>query len=202
MEYSDTKEKIALKSLLLFSKSGFDGVSVRDIAAAVGIKESSLYKHYASKAAILDSIFEQLSIRCRLAMDGMVGPDSAQHSETGEEDMVWVCIGLFHYFLDDELVSPFRRLLSIEQYKNARASALYKELFLDTPLQLYSGLFNALLAKGLIPYADARLLALEFYAPVYLLLTQSELSAKAVDTDEQLRLHVHMFYRQYCRGIK
>lgn len=201
MEYRDTKEKIAIEAMLLFAKSGFDGVSVRDIAAAVGIKESSLYKHYASKAAILDSIFERLSRSCRLAMAGLVGNDDA-HSETHEDDMIWVCTGLFHYFLDDELVAPFRRMLSIEQYKNASARALYKELFLDTPLQLYSGLFSVMLSRGLIPYASAQVLALEFYAPIYVLLTQSDLAADAHEADDRLARHVHMFYSQYCKGSK
>ena len=33
-----TKEKILITSLKLFSEKGFDGVSMREIAAAVGIK--------------------------------------------------------------------------------------------------------------------------------------------------------------------
>lgn len=38
-----TKEKIVETALDLFSQRGYDGVSVRDIARAVGIRESSLY---------------------------------------------------------------------------------------------------------------------------------------------------------------
>ena len=41
-----TKERIRYEALNLFSEKGFDTVSVRDIASAVGIKESSLYNHY------------------------------------------------------------------------------------------------------------------------------------------------------------
>ncbi len=40
-----TKENIEFQALNMFSERGYKGVSVRDIAAAVGIKESSIYKH-------------------------------------------------------------------------------------------------------------------------------------------------------------
>lgn len=53
-----TKEKIFACALDLFSKKGFNGVSMRDIAKKVGIKGSSIYNHYAGKKAIMDDICE------------------------------------------------------------------------------------------------------------------------------------------------
>ena len=52
----NNKEKIFNVSVNLFSEHGYDGVSIRQIAREVGIKESSIYNHYPSKEAILDSI--------------------------------------------------------------------------------------------------------------------------------------------------
>ena len=46
MERRNTKEAILLEALDLFSERGFDGTSIRDIARAVGIRESALYKHF------------------------------------------------------------------------------------------------------------------------------------------------------------
>jgi len=40
----------------LFAHEGYDNVSVHEIAEAVGIKESSLYNHFESKAEILSTI--------------------------------------------------------------------------------------------------------------------------------------------------
>ena len=56
----DTKQKILLEALRLFSQKGYDAVSVEQIASAVGIKAPSLYKHYKSKQDIFHAIFEQL----------------------------------------------------------------------------------------------------------------------------------------------
>mgnify|MGYP002524211646 CR=1 FL=1 len=53
-----TKEKIFDVSLDLFSRKGYDSVSLREIAEEVGIKKSSIYSHYPSKEAILMDIFE------------------------------------------------------------------------------------------------------------------------------------------------
>jgi len=53
----DTKEIIREKALALFSERGIDGVSVRDIAAAVGMSPPNLYAHYKSKDALVGDLF-------------------------------------------------------------------------------------------------------------------------------------------------
>ena len=50
-----TKEKITETALDLFSQRGYDGVSVRDIARAVGIRESSIYNHFQGKRAVFET---------------------------------------------------------------------------------------------------------------------------------------------------
>ena len=57
----NTKEKIFNVSLDLFSKKGYDSVSLREIAEEVGIQKSSIYSHYPSKEAILMDIFNQFT---------------------------------------------------------------------------------------------------------------------------------------------
>ena len=58
-----TREKIIEVSLELFAKRGFSGVSVRDIASAVGVRESALYKHFKNKQDILDKIIVEMRDR-------------------------------------------------------------------------------------------------------------------------------------------
>lgn len=57
-----TKERIFDESLELFSKKGYEAVSVREIAREVGIRESSIYNHYKNKEAILDAIIDYFKI--------------------------------------------------------------------------------------------------------------------------------------------
>ena len=56
----DTKEKILLASLELFSKDGYEAVSVSMIADALGITKGALYKHYTNKRDIFDSILRRM----------------------------------------------------------------------------------------------------------------------------------------------
>ena len=49
---SETAQVILLKAIPLFAESGYDGVSMRDIAGAVGISGAALYHHYQNKQSL------------------------------------------------------------------------------------------------------------------------------------------------------
>jgi AcrR family transcriptional regulator len=50
-------EKAILEAAVqLFSKNGFDGVSMRDIAEAAGVSKSNIYHHFKSKRVLYRSI--------------------------------------------------------------------------------------------------------------------------------------------------
>ena len=54
------KEKILNTALELFSKNGFDAVSVSMISDELGISKGALYKHFESKRAIFDTIIHRM----------------------------------------------------------------------------------------------------------------------------------------------
>jgi len=43
----------------LFARSGYDGISIREIAQKAGIKESSIYNHFHSKSEILETLYDE-----------------------------------------------------------------------------------------------------------------------------------------------
>ena len=57
----DTKKLISETALELFAQNGYLGTSMSDIAGRLGITKGALYKHYASKQEILDSITERMN---------------------------------------------------------------------------------------------------------------------------------------------
>lgn len=70
-------KQIENHAIRLFSERGVDAVSVRDIAAACGMSPSNLYAHYASKEALVASIFQvgfaEYAGRIRDAASGCAG---------------------------------------------------------------------------------------------------------------------------------
>lgn len=60
MSGKETKQRILDASNELFATYGYDDVSMRDISKQVGITEGAIYRHYESKAQILDEIITLL----------------------------------------------------------------------------------------------------------------------------------------------
>ncbi len=56
----DTRRLILDAALDLFSTHGYYATSMRQIARAVGVRESALYHHYSSKDAILSALLDTL----------------------------------------------------------------------------------------------------------------------------------------------
>ena len=59
-EARQTRERILDAALERFAAQGYAGTSLRQIAQAVGIKESAIYAHFASKEAVFRTLSEQM----------------------------------------------------------------------------------------------------------------------------------------------
>ena len=152
----DTKHRILLEALRLFSQRGYDAVSVEQIAAAVGIKAPSLYKHYRSKQDIFDAIFEETARRYEAFTDtiSVHVKDSEQDvivfKKITSDDLVEMVKSLIEYSLHDEYVSRFRRMMTIEQFRSPELSELYSQRYVNQIHDYHSGLFTKMIAAGVL----------------------------------------------------
>lgn len=177
MDKMDTKHRILDEALTLFSQKGYANVYVGEIAERVGIKAPSLYKHYKNKQAIFDAIVEEMNNRYTLQAAalqiGGVDPnaDASVYSNKSEDNIVEIGKKLFLYFLHDEYTSKFRKILTIEQFHNADFAKIYSSQYIDGPLSYQKMLFGAMAAAGDFRPNDADIMAIQFYSPIYMLLT-------------------------------
>ncbi len=202
-----TKETILEKALGLFATHGYHGVFVGQIADEVGIKAPSLYKHFKSKQEIFEAILEEMKTRYQKqsASMQMSGTDAEKDkllfADISEESLAGMSKGLFLYFLHDDFASKFRKMLTIEQYKSGELAALYTKQYVDKPLAYQSALFSLLGETNTLISENTEIMALQFYAPIFLLLTlcdrHSEREEEALLKIEQ---HVRQFARLYGKG--
>lgn len=178
MEKKNTKQVILEESLNLFAVHGYEGVSVAQIASAVGIKVPSLYKHYKSKQEIFDTILKQVTNRMGEARDRLTIAFDAKMTDKYENinlDLLsTMCYSLIPFYLDDEMVSKYRSLLAMERYHNAEVEKLYQKIFIDGILEMETDLFRELIHRGHDIEADPYVMALNFYSPLFLLLCKFE----------------------------
>ena len=171
-----TREKIIYEALSLFSINGYDAVTIREIASAVGIKESSIYNHFESKRNILEVIISETLKR----YDSILGdlrvpqPEDVNVSEfydnLTDEAFLEICTSIFLFYLNDDYISKLRRLLTIEQYGNKEIGQIFREVFIDRVLETQRQVLQQFIDSGRFIDGDAYTMALHFYSPVFLLL--------------------------------
>ena len=200
MAKKNTKEIILFESLKLFADKGYDGVTVRDIAAEVGIKQSSLYKHYKSKQEIFDTLVDTMQLRFRDASTSFQLPNgeleemAKKYATGGNEILKKISSEIFHFYLQDPYASQFRKMLSIEKYKNKEIDRIYREVYIDTAISYQAALFDEMIKQGFMRQTNPEVMALQFFAPIFLLLNKYDgIAQKEKEAIEMLEKHIEQF---------
>ena len=158
----NNKEKIFQVSIELFSKYGFDGVSVRQIAGEVGIKESSIYNHYSSKQEILNAILEYYIEE--MISDDIPLEQASLNLDKGFDFFYNAGSNAFLSKLKEERMMKITRLLFIESYHNDEVRDFLKKSIIEAPVEGWIVLFNLMKAKNLIRNdCDERQLSESFF---------------------------------------
>ena len=200
----ETKDRIYRKPKL-FAAKGYDGVSMRQIAAAVGIQAASLYSHYAGK----ESIFVPSSPSPRALRPNHAAP----RFEPGPNPDPRSMLGLKERpaaYLPGALPLPAqgrdRRSCAGCSVRNNPRFDRRKNL--SEPVRgrgsgIPNACLEALIAAGEIRKGDPAVTALHFYAPFLLLLNRydrkPEREAEALAAVEA---HVSQFVRRYGKKAK
>lgn len=161
----NTKELILINALDMFAKSGYNSVSIRDMARKVGIKESSIYYHFKNKQDILDSLVAKYENH----INGLI--DKLQESMSGlnmGEPFSWDWLSEFYFeqYLFEPFCNQMMRFMMIEQFHNDEMRKLYEHYLFDLPCRIQSESFMMLVSYGIMDEKQAEQSAKCFFSNI------------------------------------
>lgn len=201
----DTKENILMTALRLFAQNGYEAVSVSTIAGELGVTKGALYKHYKNKRDIFNSIVERMyQIDAERSQQYEVPEEkyelaSTAYMNVSMDNIKKFAIAQYEFWTTDEFASDFRKMLSLEQYRNDEMAELYSSCITAGPVEYMQDIFREMMLKGLLREADPKQLALEFYAPQYLLINIADYSDDKENLLELLNNHIERFIQQNAK---
>ena len=190
-----TKEKILEESLILFSENGYDGTSVEKIAARVGIKAPSLYKHYKGKEDILNALIDMIETRYEESFGSV---DRIGELPESREDFVEKTMERIRFTMNDPMIKRMRKFVIQEQFRNERTGEIASKHQLDGIQRMYRRILGELMDEGRVVKDDPELMAMELTAPVVLYLAEVDRwPQKEKEGMEQIQAHLNHFCETY-----
>ncbi len=188
MEEKNTREIILQEALNLFSNKGYAAVSMRDIAAAVGIRASSIYHHFSGKQELFEALIQKANdVKESLQTVFM---NALSKAETVEEE-AFVQTGEFFVtgYLQNVQVDPLLKVLECERFHNEDANRAWQELVIFAPLEHETNVFRVLRERGeIVDDMAVEELAAEYQAAIMLAYFSGDI--------ERLKSQLHHFYKR------
>ncbi len=161
---SKTKDKILKHALKLFSSKGYKATTVRDIAGAVGIKQSALYNHFKNKDEILETLISNLTSSAIVTL--FDDKESQELHKQGKSLLMSIATTFKLISFDGQNEALFKLLMQ-EIYRNEHIREIYNEHFYQENVKKLSGLFFAMMQDDMIKSSDPLLLANEFFSSLF-----------------------------------
>ena len=161
------KEEILIVALHLFARDGYEAVSVSQIAGELDMTKGALYRHYKSKRDIFDCIVQRMEQQdSEQARQNEVPEESIEkvpeeYQNVSVEDFVGYSKSMFEYWTEDDFASSFRKMLTLEQFRNEEMQNLYQQYLVSGPAEYLKDLFKNMEIKN--PEEEA----VKFYANMF-----------------------------------
>ena len=189
----DTKERILAAALEMFSQNGYAGTIIRELTASLGLVKSSMYKHFASKEDIWNSLLDEMIAY----YDNHFGsPQHLPPVPDSLDDLVAMTLRMVNFTVHDERIIMTRKLLTIEQFRDQRARDLATRHFLTGLKEMFTPVFAGMMDKGLLRRDDPAMLAFAYTAPISALIRLCDREPE--QTDEAMA-QVEAFSRHFVK---
>ena len=190
---NDTKERILEAALEMFSQNGYAGTNIRELSASLGLVKSGVYKHYESKEAIWNALFDEM-----IAYYGehFGSPEHLPPVPDSPEGLVTMTMQMVNFTVHDERIIMTRKVLTLEQFRDGRARELATKHFLTGLTEMFTQVFTGMMDKGLLRRDDPAMLAFAYTTPISALI---HLCDREPDKKEAALAKVEAFSRHFIR---
>jgi AcrR family transcriptional regulator len=182
-----TRQAILDAALDLFAQKGFFGTSLRDVAAAVGVRESALYNYFPSK----DALFEALILADQHSKVERLTSLAEERITDVRVFLEQLVLEALHSFAEPRQQQLFRIMMSdgIRLARDGRVNLFER---LGDRRERMEAIMRRLIREGWLRAADPQMLAMSFAAPLFLCR-----HLKAIDADLPLIHKPAEFARQH-----
>jgi AcrR family transcriptional regulator len=186
-----TRQAILDAALDLFAQNGFFGTSLRDVATAVGVRESALYNYFPSK----DALFEALLLADQHSKVERLASLAEERITDVRSFLEQLVLEALQSFAEPRQQQLFRILMS-DGIRLARDGRINLFERLGDRRERMEAIMRRLVREGWLRAGDPQVLALSFAAPLFMCrhlhAIDADLSAMRKPV-EFARLHVEQF---------
>ena len=199
-----TKERILETALELFAQNGYLGTSMNDIARQLGFTKAALYKHYTSKQEILDKIVERMNKMDYERAESYEMPETEPdgfaeaYLQTPIQKIRAYSMAQFDHWTREPFSSNFRKMLTLEQYRDPKLAQLYHDYLATGPTEYMAAIFQKLTDSD----ESAMQLALDFYGPMFLLYSVYDGADEKERIAPMLAAHIDRFIANVESGYR
>ena len=194
---NDTKERILVAALEMFSQNGYAGTNIRELSASLGLVKSGVYKHFESKEAIWNALLDQM---ITYYADHFGSAEHLPPVPDSPEEFVAMTMRMVGLTIHDEQIVKTRKVLTLEQFRDDRARELATKHFLTGLTEMFTPIFAGMMDKGLIRRDDPAMLAFAYTAPISALIhlcdREPEKTEEAIRQTEAFSRHFVRIYGQ------
>lgn len=142
-----TAKRIMNVALRHFAQNGYEGASLADIAAEVGIKKPSIYNHFKDKDELFKAVYQDAATRELSFVEEYLKPN---RSLSVVNQLYGFLIGYKERYEQEEITKFFLRMSFFPPVHLQQESMNWSMSYIDRITDLAKGFFQSAMQNGLI----------------------------------------------------
>ncbi|MFC0216281.1 TetR/AcrR family transcriptional regulator [Paenibacillus chartarius] len=190
-----TAQKIMNVALRHFARNGYEGASLADIAAEVGIKKPSIYNHFKGKDDLFMAVYQDAAKRELHFVEGYLRPE---HNVRLEQQLFGFLSGYKERYEKEESTKFFLRMSFFPPVHLRQQSIQLSLFYIDQMADQAKVLFQSAKEDGLV-HADV---TLEQATGAYMAVLDSIFVEMLYGDNDHLMKRLEAAWHVFWRGIR